>query len=93
MKAICPNCGKTIELQYLFHDEYSTYGFFTSCSACDGTFDIDEREIMDRMFIDDIEKMADMRELTKEQFLETYNYITEDDYDATALYLDWLKRR
>ena len=26
----------------------------------------------------------------KEEFLESYSYLTEDEYDATALYMDWL---
>lgn len=35
-------------------------------------------------FIDDDEKMKDYFNLTKEQFLETYSYLKEEDYDATT---------
>ena len=35
-------------------------------------------------FIDDEEKMRDFRELTKEEFLESYSYITEAEYEMTA---------
>lgn len=34
-------------------------------------------------FIDDEEKMRDFKELTKEEFLQTYSYLTEEEYDAT----------
>jgi len=34
-------------------------------------------------FADDEEKMRDFRELTKEQFLESYSYLTEEEYDNT----------
>ena len=36
------------------------------------------------MFIDDKEKMKDFIELTKEEFLESYSYLTEEEYDETA---------
>lgn len=35
-------------------------------------------------FIDDEEKMADFYELTKEEFLMSYSYLTEEEYDNTA---------
>lgn len=35
-------------------------------------------------FLDDEEKMIDFRALTKEEFLESYSYLTEAEYDATA---------
>ena len=34
-------------------------------------------------FIDDEEKMRDFRELSKEEFLASYNYLTEEEYDMT----------
>lgn len=34
-------------------------------------------------FVDDLEKMKDFSILTKEEFLESYNYITEEEYIAT----------
>ena len=34
-------------------------------------------------FLDDEEKMRDFHDLSKEDFLRTYNYLTEDDYNAT----------
>ena len=34
-------------------------------------------------FADDEEKMRDFRELTKAQFLESYSYLTEEEYDNT----------
>lgn len=34
-------------------------------------------------FIDDEEKMADYWDLTKEQFLFSYSYLTEEEYEAT----------
>lgn len=35
-------------------------------------------------FIDDGEKMRDFFDLTKEEFLDSYSYLTEGEYDATA---------
>lgn len=34
-------------------------------------------------FLDDHEKMIDLFTLTKEEFLEFYHYLTEEEYDAT----------
>ena len=34
-------------------------------------------------FIDDQEKMIDFLTLTKEEFLESYSYLTEEEYEAT----------
>ncbi len=35
-------------------------------------------------FEDDEEKMNDFWELTKEEFLDSYSYLTEEEYDATV---------
>ena len=35
-------------------------------------------------FINDEEKMRDFYELTKEEFLFSYSYLTEEEYDNTA---------
>ena len=76
MKIKCPNCGKEFDLYRLKHDENNLEGFYTYHSECRA--------------ITDIPKMADFKILTKEEFLESYSYLTEDEYDATALYMDWL---
>lgn len=34
-------------------------------------------------FIDDEEKMRDFEELTKEEFLQSYSYLTEEEYELT----------
>ena len=34
-------------------------------------------------FYDDEEKMRDFRHLTKQQFLESYSYLTEEEYNLT----------
>lgn len=36
------------------------------------------------MFIDDSEKMKDFIKLTKDEFLKSYSYLTEEEYDETA---------
>jgi hypothetical protein len=38
----------------------------------------------DGNFLDDEEKMRDFYELTKEEFLFSYSYLTEEEYDNTA---------
>jgi len=90
MKTICPNCGSEIEIWRLEHDEINPEGFYISCLECQASSDIDERMITEKMFITDIAKMSDFKILSKEEFLESYSYLSEDEYDATALYYDWL---
>ncbi len=34
-------------------------------------------------FIEDEDKMIDFKILTKERFLESYSYLTEEEYDNT----------
>lgn len=36
-------------------------------------------------FINDLEKLLDMKEMTKEDFLASYSYLTEEEYDNTLL--------
>ena len=40
------------------------------------------------MFIDDKEKMADFELLPKEEFLKSYSYLTEKEYDDTVKFLN-----
>jgi len=35
-------------------------------------------------FINDIDKMRDFFILTKQEFLDSYSYLNEEDYDATS---------
>lgn len=35
-------------------------------------------------FSNDAEKMADFAVLSKDEFLKSYSYITEEEYDATV---------
>lgn len=35
-------------------------------------------------FVDDEEKMRDFYELSKDEFLMSYSYLTEEEYDNTA---------
>ena len=41
-------------------------------------------------FISDEEKMLDFFKLSKTEFLQSYSYLTEDEYDATAKYVAYL---
>lgn len=36
-------------------------------------------------FSDDVEKMRDFKELNKEEFLQLYSYITEEEYENTKM--------
>tara|TARA_R110001583_G_scaffold61878_1_gene182408 strand:- start:108 stop:353 length:246 start_codon:yes stop_codon:yes gene_type:complete len=36
-------------------------------------------------FHDDAEKMADFRKISKEEFLKSYSYLTEQEYDNTKM--------
>ena len=42
---------------------------------------------------DDEEKMVDFEILTKEEFLSSYSYLTEEEYDMTVEYCKNNKRR
>lgn len=44
-------------------------------------------------FRNDIEKMNDYKEMTREEFLKSYSYLTQEDYEATKneLYLEKIK--
>lgn len=86
----CMNCGERITITRLEHDEINLEGFYISCPYCEASFNIDESEIINKMFITDVAKMADFKILSKKEFLTSYNYLTEDDYEATRLYFNWL---
>ena len=47
-------------------------------------------ELVSKSFLNDWEKMRDFFVLTKEQFLRSYSYLTEEEYDATYEYWKWL---
>lgn len=87
MKIKCLNCGKEMDLIRLEHDENNLEGFYTSCTR-GASFDIEFD--VSKTFITDVAKMADFKVLTMEEFLTVYSYVTEDEYEATRLYLNWL---
>ena len=89
MKFKCMNCGKEVELHELKHDSLNLEGFYANCDECGGSNDIDS-SILNGVFLMDVAKMADFKVLSKERFLESYSYLTEEEYDATKLYFDWL---
>lgn len=41
------------------------------------------KDFINGNFIDDAEKMRDFKVLTKEEFLKSYSYLTEEEYDNT----------
>ena len=48
------------------------------------------QKLASKSFIADAEKMRDFFDLTKEEFLNSYSYLTEEEYDATSDYFNWL---
>ncbi len=44
-----------------------------------------KKDFKNNNFIDDEEKMKDFHNLTKEEFLQSYSYLTEQEYDNTML--------
>ena len=44
-----------------------------------------------KSFIGDAEKMRDFFFLSKADFLRSYSYVDEDEYDATTEYFEWLR--
>ena len=47
-------------------------------------------EMTSKSFLNDWEKMRDFFVMTKEGFLNFYDYLTEEEYDATYDYWNWL---
>ena len=45
---------------------------------------VNDEDFTNDNFIDDEEKMRDFYELTKEEFLFSYSYLTEEEYDNTT---------
>ena len=84
----CPKCGECLVVLRLEYDD----NFYTTCGKCNDTIKLDTEPFMERVFITDIDKMNDFKKLNKKEFLKSYSYLTEDEYDTTALYLNWLKR-
>lgn len=88
MKEKCLNCGKEINVLTLKHDENNLEGFYAECPECGASFDLSFD--VSQTFIMDGAKMADFKTLSKEEFLRSYGYLTEDEYDSTKLYYNWL---
>lgn len=88
MKLKCCNCNNEIDITRLEYDSNSLDKLYVSCINCGTSFDIEFNP--NNTFITDIAKMADFKILTKEEFLHSYSYISEDEYDATRLYFNWL---
>ena len=62
------------------YNRNSLDGYFTTeeCQLVDV-----ESDFTDGNFIDDAEKMRDFKILSKEEFLSSYSYLTEEEYDNT----------
>lgn len=45
----------------------------------------DFAEILEKSFVTDVEKMVDFFELEKDEFLDSYSYLTSEEYDCTKL--------
>ncbi|MBQ7009001.1 MAG: hypothetical protein IJN05_07275 [Ruminococcus sp.] len=82
-------------LKVLNDSEISIADLFQIVKACDKDFYINKREENaveydsrnHLHFADDAEKMADYKLLSKEEFLESYSYLSEAEYNATAEHL------
>lgn len=58
--------------------------YFGNKYNADSFIVIPDEDFTNENFIDDEEKMRDFYELTKEEFLFSYSYLTEEEYDNTA---------
>ena len=88
MKTKCTNCGTGYDVEVLAYDFENLDGFCAACGNCGADFDIGFD--LSKTFIMDVAKMADFKVLSKAEFLQSYSYLTEEEYDATSLYYNWL---
>lgn len=85
----------TVELLYLALDNAKKYGRDTKIfeELCERAKDFYNPIRMKKVskttlsFSSDVDKMLDWDELSKEEFLESYSYISEEEYNATAVEL------
>ncbi len=70
---------KALEVVRDFYDNHGKH--FKNFSI--NEFDCDHHNHSD--FCDDKDKMIDFNELTKEDFLSSYSYITEEEYNLTRM--------
>ena len=76
------NSKRVMEALDVVRDFYDNHGkHFKNFSI--NEFDCNHHNHVD--FIDDEEKMKDFNNLTKEDFLSSYNYITEEEYNLTRM--------
>lgn len=73
----CPFCGTIMRQCYDCTD--------MNCPACSTQEHSNSQEISQAFgFADDSEKMFDFLTLSKDEFLQTYSYLTEQEYYTTA---------
>jgi hypothetical protein len=91
---ICLQCGYKFKFVSASVDEL---GCHTVCPDCGGSFDIEprcgecenadcEEKAVTSNFLDDKEKMHDFLLLSKKEFLKSYSYLTNRDYEATCIF-------
>ena len=82
----CIKCNQAGEMTYqALPSKHFKNGFDYSCGHC-GEWQLEGGEMKTNIkdnFSDDAEKMADFEILTKKEFLTSYSYLTEEEYDNT----------
>lgn len=81
--------GVSFDMLYAyFMEDHSTSGFIDRQYIEDLISDVKENEKEGKEvnnFLDDEEKMRDFHVLSKEEFLNTYSYIKDEEYEATQI--------
>ena len=82
---LCDNCtSSNIEIIKDKDSEMDCY-----CNDCNTEhYTVSKWWINESNFTDDEEKMIDFNTITKDQFLNSYSYITEQEYDNTMRQLE-----
>ena len=82
---LCDNCtSSNIEIIKDKDSEMDCY-----CNDCNTeNYTVSKWWINESNFTDDEEKMIDFNTITKDQFLNSYSYITEQEYDNTMRQLE-----
>ena len=79
IKVKCLQCGKETEISEYTIDKY---GMYANCNECDGSFDIDEKELLNHYTME----IKTCYEITDGYIYDNINELTTNWYDLYSMY-------